>query len=99
MEAEKHVQALLREAIAQGLLRSAHDISDGGVAVALAECCLAAAARASVDLAGPVRPRISSGNGAASVVTVSQAEKNRCVPCGIKHGLSDGGSVGGDSLR
>jgi len=40
MEAEKKLQAFLREAIDQRLLQSAHDVSDGGLAVALAECCL-----------------------------------------------------------
>ena len=41
MDAEKRVQGFVREAIAQGLLQSAHDVSDGGLAVCLAECCLA----------------------------------------------------------
>jgi phosphoribosylformylglycinamidine synthase len=36
---EAAVQATCRAAIAAGLLRSAHDCSDGGLAVALAECC------------------------------------------------------------
>jgi phosphoribosylformylglycinamidine synthase len=39
LDREAGVQALCREAIAQGLLRSAHDCSDGGLAVALAESC------------------------------------------------------------
>jgi phosphoribosylformylglycinamidine synthase len=38
---EQAVQNCCREAIEQGLLRSAHDVSDGGLAVALAECCIA----------------------------------------------------------
>jgi phosphoribosylformylglycinamidine synthase len=37
---EQAVQSCCREAIEQQLLRSAHDISDGGLAVALAECCI-----------------------------------------------------------
>ncbi len=41
IDAEKKLQAFLREAIDQGLLQSAHDVSDGGFAVALAECCIA----------------------------------------------------------
>ena len=41
MDAEKRLQAFLRDAIDQGLLQSAHDVSDGGLAVALAECCIA----------------------------------------------------------
>jgi phosphoribosylformylglycinamidine synthase len=39
---ERCVQAFLRHAIAEGLVASAHDLSDGGLAVAAAECCLAA---------------------------------------------------------
>ena len=39
---EAAVQAVVRAAITRGLLHSAHDCSDGGLAVALAECCLSA---------------------------------------------------------
>ena len=38
---EKRVQQCLLEAIKRGLVKSAHDCSDGGLAVALAECCIA----------------------------------------------------------
>jgi phosphoribosylformylglycinamidine synthase len=38
---EKRVQAFLREAIAADLVDSAHDLSDGGLAVAAAEACIA----------------------------------------------------------
>ena len=41
LKMEQAVQACCREAIEQELLRSAHDVSDGGLAVALAECCIA----------------------------------------------------------
>jgi phosphoribosylformylglycinamidine synthase len=37
--AEKRLHALMVEAAVSGVLRSAHDASDGGLAVALAECC------------------------------------------------------------
>ncbi len=40
LEAEAALQRLLADAADQGLLRSAHDCSDGGLAVALAECCI-----------------------------------------------------------
>jgi phosphoribosylformylglycinamidine synthase len=39
IEAEKVVQKVCLEAIQTGLVRSAHDCSDGGLAVALAESC------------------------------------------------------------
>jgi phosphoribosylformylglycinamidine synthase len=41
LQAEKALHMLLAEAAAERLLRSAHDLSDGGLAVALAECCFA----------------------------------------------------------
>ena len=49
---ERRVQALCRQLIADGTVRSAHDCSDGGLAVALAECCILGDGR--VGGAGPV---------------------------------------------
>ena len=40
MNTERRVQETCREAIGQGLALSAHDCSDGGLAVALAESCI-----------------------------------------------------------
>jgi phosphoribosylformylglycinamidine synthase len=40
LEREKRVQSLCLEAIRSGWVSSAHDCSDGGLAVALAECCI-----------------------------------------------------------
>ena len=39
MDYEKRVHSAIRETIAQGLAESSHDVGDGGLAVALAECC------------------------------------------------------------
>jgi phosphoribosylformylglycinamidine synthase len=39
MAKEKRVHDAMRALIAAGLVESAHDLSDGGLAVALAECC------------------------------------------------------------
>lgn len=41
VEREKLVIDVLLEAIRSGAVSSAHDCSDGGIAVALAECCIA----------------------------------------------------------
>jgi phosphoribosylformylglycinamidine synthase len=46
LKMELAVQNCCREAIEEQLLSSAHDVSDGGLAVALAECCIG----------GPERP-------------------------------------------
>ena len=40
LEAERRLQHALRKLIRDGLAASAHDCSDGGVAVALSECCI-----------------------------------------------------------
>jgi phosphoribosylformylglycinamidine synthase II len=40
LELEKRVQTVCLEAVRAGLASSAHDCSDGGLAVALAECCI-----------------------------------------------------------
>ncbi len=37
---EKSLHAFLQEAAMNGLLHSAHDVSEGGIAVTLAECCI-----------------------------------------------------------
>ena len=41
LDQEAAVQAACRRAITEGVLSSAHDCSEGGLAVALAECCIA----------------------------------------------------------
>jgi phosphoribosylformylglycinamidine synthase II len=40
LERERRVQQLCRKSIRAGIVKSAHDCSDGGLAVALAECCI-----------------------------------------------------------
>jgi phosphoribosylformylglycinamidine synthase len=40
LDDEKRLQSVLIECSAGGLLKSAHDCSDGGIAVTLAECCI-----------------------------------------------------------
>jgi phosphoribosylformylglycinamidine synthase len=40
LEIEKRLQTHLLTAIQQGIIKSAHDVSDGGLAIALAECCI-----------------------------------------------------------
>ena len=57
LEYERRVQACCRRLIEEGLVESAHDASDGGLAVALAECCLAGGIGARVELNFPDDPR------------------------------------------
>jgi phosphoribosylformylglycinamidine synthase len=40
LEAERRLIDAILDAIGRGVVRSAHDVSDGGLAVAIAECCV-----------------------------------------------------------
>jgi phosphoribosylformylglycinamidine synthase len=77
LDAEVALQGALREAIAARLLRSAHDVSDGGLAVAVAESCMAGriGARLALDGAGPLaaRPDLAFFGEAPTLAVVSIA--------------------------
>ncbi|MBV8907090.1 MAG: phosphoribosylformylglycinamidine synthase subunit PurL, partial [Acidobacteriia bacterium] len=55
MDREKRLQAAILEIVNQGLAESAHDLSDGGLAVALAECAMSGCG-AWIDLDSDLRP-------------------------------------------
>ena len=78
LDLERGVQAFLRQAISAGLVASAHDLADGGLAVALAEACIASGLGASVVVpAGATRlDRLLFAEGGARIlvsVAVEQA--------------------------
>ena len=100
LDLEKKVQAACREGIRQGLVLSAHDSSDGGLAVALAESCilgsvgfrgiLDSAARWDLALFGEKQSRI--------VVTVERNKMHLLEDLARSHGvpLLSLGRTGGD---
>jgi len=47
---ERQVQKACRDGIRSGWVRSAHDCAEGGIAIALAECCISAKLGASIHL-------------------------------------------------
>ncbi len=57
LELEKRTQDLLLDEIEAGLVRSAHDLSEGGLAVALAECSFHSARKlgCEIELDGALR--------------------------------------------
>jgi phosphoribosylformylglycinamidine synthase subunit PurL len=64
----------LVELATQRMLRSAHDISDGGIAVTLAECCFASdglAAEAKIQTEDPADFELFEESGARAVISVS----------------------------
>ena len=73
---ERAVQGFLRQAIASGLVASAHDLSDGGLAVAAAECCIASGCGAYLELpsgASRLDRGLFAEGGARILVSVSPA--------------------------
>ncbi|MGB1621159.1 MAG: phosphoribosylformylglycinamidine synthase subunit PurL [Synechococcus sp.] len=74
---EQAVQGLVRRAIADGLLASAHDSSDGGLAVALAESSIASGLGLTADLAVTDQrlERVLFAEGGARIVVSVKAEK------------------------
>ncbi len=88
MEREKRVQAAMREIVAEGLAESAHDLSDGGLAVALAECCFGKAGiGAQVDLASDLRPEILLFHEGPSRILISTAHPKKIEQIAEKHGV------------
>jgi phosphoribosylformylglycinamidine synthase len=77
LDLERSVQAFLRRAIAAGLVASAHDLSDGGLAVAAAEASMASGLGAHLEIpASSARlDRLLFAEGGARVlVTVPPAQ-------------------------
>ena len=96
-------QAAVRDAVRAGALRSAHDIAEGGLAVALAECCLAGGVGARSRCRPTGRARGSArdaalrrGARAASSSPDPARRSRRSADAGAAAGSS--GTVGGDAL-
>jgi len=64
-----------------GLAESAHDLSDGGLAVALAECCCGSAEiGAAIDLDSDLRPEVLAFHEAPSRILISTAYPGKVAP-------------------
>jgi len=88
MDYEKRVQSAVREIVASGLAESAHDVSDGGLAVALAESSFGnAGVGASVNLESDLPPEILLFHEGPSRVVVSTAEPARVLEIAARHGV------------
>ncbi|MDR1013987.1 MAG: phosphoribosylformylglycinamidine synthase subunit PurL [Coriobacteriales bacterium] len=103
LELEGDVQCLVRTAVRRSLLASAHDCSDGGVAVALAECCIAGGIGAEVVLDDALPSVASLFSESQSRILVSVADADVDVFLGMladaKVPYSVIGEVGGTALR
>jgi len=102
LELERDVQAAVRDAIRAGLVKSAHDCSEGGIAVTLAESCLAGNIGADVHLEDGLQPAASLFGETQSRIVITCADEDaealveqllaREVPYAVL------GSVGGERL-
>jgi len=101
-EAEKGLIKCLTSAASERLLSSAHDLSEGGLAVALAESCLQGGMGARVEMAGDLKPYVlcfSESQGRALVsVPPDRLAALRNIASGLGVPLAVLGRTGGDSL-
>jgi phosphoribosylformylglycinamidine synthase len=61
IERELNVQRLVLAAIRRGLVKSAHDTAEGGLAVALAECCITGKIGANLEISSAIVERADAG--------------------------------------
>ena len=100
LDAERRLAALLAAAAAAGLLSAAHDLSDGGLAVALAESCLRGGAGCAVRLSGDPFTALFSESASRAIVAVRPGAEAAFWQLRDAHGVPGEtiGTVGGDSL-
>jgi len=101
LDAERDLAAVLAIAAERGLLAAAHDLSDGGLAIALAECCLSGGQGCAVRLPGdPFTSLFGESAARAVVATVPGAEAEFAALCS-SHGVpaAELGVTGGAALE
>ncbi|HEY0349304.1 MAG TPA: phosphoribosylformylglycinamidine synthase subunit PurL [Pyrinomonadaceae bacterium] len=107
LETELAVQLACLRAAQNGLLRSAHDCSDGGLAVALAECCFSSlnheACGADIDITGeyPLATRLFSESPSRIIISFDQAVLGdiEVIVAAASCPMTLIGNVGSDHLR
>ncbi len=87
LAAERALAEVLVVAAEQGLLNAAHDLSDGGLAQALVECCLRGGVGASVRLPGDPFVALFAESAARAVVAVPAAGLPRLVELCDEYGV------------
>ncbi|GAB4277653.1 MAG: phosphoribosylformylglycinamidine synthase subunit PurL [Coriobacteriia bacterium] len=102
LDAEAALREVLLAAAAKGILKSAHDCSEGGMAVALAESCITGGIGADVRLDGdlPAVAALFSETQGRAVVSVAEEDMDALEALCEEHGVPFGviGTVGGDEI-
>ena len=70
LDSERKLAALIGSAASAGLLASAHDLADGGLAIALAESCLRGGRGCRIGLSGDAFTELFSESAARAVISV-----------------------------
>ncbi len=98
--AERTLATLMAAAASDGLLASAHDLSTGGLAIALAESCLRGARGCRVSVAGDPFTALFSESAARAVVSVTPGREDEFAALCASHGVpaTPLGETGGDTL-
>ena len=101
LAAERALGEVLVTGAERGLLAAAHDLSDGGLAVALAESCLAGGTGATVTLPGDPFTYLFSESAGRAIVAVSPGREaafaELCESAGVPAAAI--GSTGGTTLE
>jgi phosphoribosylformylglycinamidine synthase subunit PurL len=94
LEEQARALASLRAAARSGELATVHDISEGGLLVAIAECCIEGGRGARIELPSSPAEVALFGEGPGGVVIAGPSEAVAAVP-----GAQLIGAVGGDDLE
>ncbi len=103
MAAEKRVHEAVLKAIDKSILKSAHDCADGGLAVALAECCILGKVGADAALSADCAPSAALFAETQSRIIVSLAPDDLAAlqqiarDCGVDCAVL--GKTGGRGMR
>jgi phosphoribosylformylglycinamidine synthase len=113
LAAEKRLQQCLVALAGLGLVRSAHDISDGGLAVAAGECCFGSdagkhqsasplGAKVSIKGNSPAELAVFGERGARAIVSLSPTSLAPLLETARQYGVAAqqiGQVIGGDAFR
>jgi len=100
LESERKLAALITAAAPAGVLASAHDISDGGLAIALAEACVQGGHGCAVTLPGDSFTGLFSESSARALVSVVPGREAEFAALAAAHGVPATvlGVTAGDTL-
>ena len=102
LKLEKQLGRCLVQAIRRRIIKSAHDLSDGGLLVALAECCLAGGQgfRGRLEIRGRIDETLFGEGSPRVVVTLAPEKVGELEKLATEHGvpLRELGVVGGEEL-